>query len=140
MVCRSPWRNPRRKPVCRSLSPVIQSANAYAKIYAVVRQIPRGKVATYGQVAALAGLAGKPRVVGYALFRVAEPEPEIPWQRVVNAKGEVSYAIVRNGSDYVQRALLEDEGIEFKPNGKIDLAVYLWRPDPESLTEPGLGG
>lgn len=103
-------------------------SNTYSKIYDIVRQIPPGKVATYGQVAELAGLFGKPRVVGYALFRVAEPDDSIPWQRVVNSKGEVSYSQVRNGSDYLQRHLLEEEGIEFKANGKIDLSTYRWNP------------
>lgn len=110
-------------------------STTYAIIYDVVRQIPRGKVATYGQVAELAGLFGKPRVVGYALFRVAEPAEALPWHRVVNAKGEVSYSQVRNGSDYLQRELLEDEGIEFKPNGKLDLVRYRWQPDPEALAD-----
>ncbi len=105
----------------------------YETIYAVVRQIPHGQVATYGQVAELAGLLGKPRVVGYALFRVAEPAVGIPWHRVVNAKGEVSYSQVRQGSDYLQRSLLEDEGITFKPNGKLDLAQHRWQPDPEGF-------
>lgn len=108
-------------------------SNTYAKIYDVVRQIPPGKVATYGQVAELAGLFGKPRVVGYALFRVAEPDDSIPWQRVVNAKGEVSYSQVRNGSDYLQRHLLEEEGIEFKANGKIDLNLYRWTAAPDQI-------
>ena len=101
----------------------------YEKIYAVVRQIPAGRVATYGQIAELAGLFGKPRVVGYALFRIAQPPEDIPWHRVVNAKGEVSYSQVRNGSDYLQRSLLEDEGIEFQPSGKLDLLRYRWQPD-----------
>ncbi len=108
-------------------------SKTYTTIYDVVRRIPKGKVATYGQVAELAGLFGKPRVVGYALFRVAEPAENLPWHRVVNAKGEVSYSQVRNGSDYLQRELLEDEGIEFKPNGKLDLAQYRWQPEPEDF-------
>jgi methylated-DNA-protein-cysteine methyltransferase related protein len=66
-------------------------ASAYQKIYDVVRLIPIGKVATYGQIADLAGLYGKARLVGYALFQV-ELESDVPWQRVVNAKGEISYS------------------------------------------------
>lgn len=107
-------------------------ATTYDTIYAVVRQIPPGKVATYGQVAELAGLIGKPRLVGYALYRVTE-EMEIPWQRVINAKGEVSHSPLRNGTDYLQRSLLEAEGIEFNASGKIDLAQYRWQPPPELL-------
>ena len=105
--------------------------NSYERIYAVVRQIPIGKVATYGQVAELAGLMGKPRVVGYALYKVA-PEDDIPWQRVVNAKGEISTSAFRDGSDDLQRVLLEDEGIEFKGN-KIDLSQYRWQAPPEII-------
>ena len=63
--------------------------SCYPKIYEVVKLIPYGTVATYGQVAELAGLIGKPRVVGYALYRVTA-DAEIPWHRVINAKGEVS--------------------------------------------------
>lgn len=105
---------------------------AYDRIYAVVRQIPPGRVATYGQVAELAGLIGKPRLVGYALYRV-EIDTDIPWQRVINAKGEVSYSTLRNGGDHLQRALLEDEGIEFDAKGKIDLKRYRWVPSFELL-------
>lgn len=105
---------------------------SYDRIYAVVRQIPSGKVATYGQVAELAGLMGKPRVVGYALYKVA-PEDEIPWQRVINAKGEISTSAFRDGSDDLQRVILEDEGIEFEGN-KINLSKYRWRP-PLEMTE-----
>lgn len=105
--------------------------NSYDRIYAVVRQIPVGKVATYGQVAELAGLIGKPRVVGYALYKVA-PEDEIPWQRVINAKGEISTSAFRDGSDDLQRVILEEEGIEFEGN-KIDLAKYRWHPPQEMI-------
>ena len=63
--------------------------SSYETIYAVVRQIPYGKVATYGQIAELAHMPGKPRVVGYALFRVDLGVVDIPWHRVVNFKGEI---------------------------------------------------
>ncbi|NER81503.1 MAG: methyltransferase [Leptolyngbya sp. SIO1D8] len=107
-------------------------ANTYDFIYAVVRQIPFGKVATYGQVAELAGLIGKPRLVGYALYRVTEDD-NIPWHRVINAKGEVSRSPHRNGNDYLQQSLLEEEGIQFDPSGKLDLDTYRWLADPELL-------
>jgi methylated-DNA-protein-cysteine methyltransferase-like protein len=106
----------------------------YDRIYAVVRQIPPGQVATYGQVAELAGLIGKPRLVGYALYRVDMETSDVPWQRVINAKGEVSYSAVRYGADYLQRAMLEKEGIEFDAKGRIDLARYRWQP-PAALIE-----
>jgi methylated-DNA-protein-cysteine methyltransferase-like protein len=103
--------------------------SAYEAIYRVTRQIPRGKVATYGQIAHLAGLGGRARLVGYALHRVDMKTDDVPWQRVVNAKGEISYSSLRRGSDHVQRALLEDEGIIFTDGGKIDLRRYGWRAE-----------
>jgi methylated-DNA-protein-cysteine methyltransferase-like protein len=106
----------------------------YERIYAVVRHIPPGQVATYGQVAELAGLIGKPRLVGYALYRVDMATSDIPWQRVINAKGEVSQSPHRNGTDYLQRAILEDEGIVFDHRGRIDLSQYKWNP-PDDLIE-----
>lgn len=103
-------------------------ATYYDRIYAVVRQIPAGAVATYGQVAELAGLGGKPRLVGYALYRVDMAHSNIPWQRVVNARGEISHSPLRQGTDYLQRAILEAEGIIFDAQGKIDLKRYRWHP------------
>ncbi|NJO71449.1 MAG: methyltransferase [Oscillatoriales cyanobacterium RM1_1_9] len=94
----------------------------------VVRQIPQGKVATYGQVADLANLYGKARLVGYALYKVVLQDPEIPWHRVINARGEISYSTARNGADYLQRSRLEAEGIVFNPQDKIDLNQYRWHP------------
>ncbi len=101
--------------------------STYTAIYEIVRQIPPGRVATYGQVADLAGLYGKARLVGYALYRVA-PESDIPWHRVINARGQVSESPVRYGSDHLQRSLLEAEGIIFTAKGHIDLAQYRWQP------------
>lgn len=109
----------------------------YQRIYAIVRQIPPGQVATYGQVAELVGLVGKPRLVGYALYRVDMTTDDVPWQRVINAKGEVSQSPLRNGTDYIQRAMLEDEGIEFDSQGRIDLSQYKWHP-PDAVIEQAL--
>lgn len=102
--------------------------STYEDIYAIVRQIPNGKVATYGQVAELANLYGKARLVGYALYQVDMRSSDIPWHRVINAKGEISHSPLRYGNDYLQRSLLEQEGIKFSPEGKINLREYLWRP------------
>src|SRR5438876_3739234 len=82
----------------------------YQRIYAVVRRIPRGRVATYGQIAKLAGLPGAARQVGYALHAL-RPGSRVPWQRVVNARGSISLAPMRGGVD--QRILLEREGVHF---------------------------
>ena len=102
--------------------------STYDRIYQTTSKIPLGKVATYGQIADLSGLYGKARLVGYALFRVNTDEDCIPWHRVVNAKGEISYSSLRRGGDYLQKHLLETEGIKFNDAGKIDLKQYQWQP------------
>ena len=97
--------------------------STFNRIYDVVKQIPYGKVATYGQVAALAGNKRWARVVGYALH--GNPDPEnIPCYRVVNRFGEVSKAFAFGGENR-QIELLEAEGIEFV-DGKVDLNKYQW--------------
>ena len=93
-------------------------------IYDVVKQIPKGTVATYGQVAALAGNKRWSRVVGYALH--VNPDPEhIPCHRVVNRLGEVSKAFAFGGENR-QIALLEQEGVSLT-NGRVDLEKYGWK-------------
>jgi methylated-DNA-protein-cysteine methyltransferase-like protein len=101
----------------------------YQRIYDVARRIPRGRVATYGQVAALAGLAGHARQVGYALHSLEEGS-SVPWQRVINARGEVSPRSTP-GWEGFQRRLLEEEGVAFDERGRIDLERYRWDPDGE---------
>ena len=96
----------------------------YDRIYAVVQSIPPGRVATYGQVADLAGLPGHSRQVGYAL-RVLPPESAVPWHRVVNARGEISCRRAPD-SEGEQRMLLKEEGIVFEANGRIPLSVFQW--------------
>lgn len=103
--------------------------STYDLIYKTVRQIPAGKVATYGQIADLAGLYGKARLVGYAMFQVDTTVDDIPWHRVINAKGEISYSNLREGGDYLQKQLLEEEGVEFDSAGKVNLSRYRWKSD-----------
>jgi methylated-DNA-protein-cysteine methyltransferase related protein len=105
-----------------------ENSPLYETIYAMVRQIPAGQVATYGQIAELVGLYGRARVIGYALFRAAAPESDIPWQRVINAKGMISRSPLRQGSDELQRTLLEQEGIVFNANEQVELQRYQWHP------------
>ena len=98
--------------------------NSYEKIYDVVRQIPRGTVATYGQVARLAGNHHWARVVGYALH--VNPDPEgIPCYRVVNREGRLSDAFAFGGVNQ-QKELLESDGIEVVDN-YVDLKRYQWK-------------
>lgn len=99
--------------------------HSYEKIYAVVRQIPRGKVATYGQIARLAGLGGAARQVGYALNALPDGE-DIPWYRVINAKGGISKRAHPVYED-IQRELLEQEGVEFGSDARLSLPHYQWR-------------
>lgn len=96
-----------------------------ARIYDVVARIPPGQVATYGQVAALAGAPRHARQVGYALHDLADGS-ELPWHRVINARGEVSRRS-EPGWEGFQRQLLEAEGVEFR-RGRIDLGRYRWEP------------
>lgn len=101
-----------------------QEKNSFQKIYEVVKQIPRGCVATYGQVAALAGNPRWARVVGYALH--ANPDPEaIPCYRVVNREGRLSDAFVFGGINQ-QKLLLEKDGIAVVDN-HVDLEQYQWK-------------
>lgn len=98
--------------------------NSYEQIYLVVRQIPRGKVATYGQIARLAGHPRWARVVGYALH--VNPDPaHIPCYRVVDRLGHTAKAFAFGGED-VQRRLLEADGVPFLPDGRVDLSACQW--------------
>jgi len=102
----------------------------YLQIYDVVRRIPRGRVATYGQVATLAGIPGHARQVGYALNALPDGF-SVPWFRVVNARGCIS---ARSDPGYVrvQQAMLESEGVEFDVNGQLNLTRFRWRPRNDS--------
>lgn len=96
--------------------------NTFEKIYEVVKNIPEGRVATYGQVAFLAGNPRWSRVVGYALHNNPEPNV-IPCHRVVNREGRLAPSFAFGG-DEIQRQLLESEGITFEPDGRVDLKKY----------------
>ncbi len=93
----------------------------YDKIYQTIRLIPRGRVATYGQIAKKAGIGNHARVVGYALNRLPEGTP-VPWHRVVNARGMISL----RSSAALQRSLLEHEGVAFDGSNKINLNKFRW--------------
>jgi methylated-DNA-protein-cysteine methyltransferase-like protein len=95
----------------------------YLRIYRTVRRIPSGRVATYGQIAELAGLGGHARQVGYALHATPD-DIDVPWHRVINARGRIS---LPDQAGEIQRQLLEQEGVELDGD-RIDLARYRWRP------------
>jgi methylated-DNA-protein-cysteine methyltransferase-like protein len=96
------------------------------RIYAVVSRIPEGTVATYGQIAELAGLPRQARQVGYALAAL-DAERDLPWHRVINASGGISLRSLPD-SGLRQRALLESEGIRFDARGRVSLRKFGWRP------------
>jgi methylated-DNA-protein-cysteine methyltransferase-like protein len=97
-------------------------SDLYEKIYTVIRKIPRGKVATYGQIARIAGMGSHARLVGYALHALT-PEHRVPWHRVVGAGGKIRLG--REGYT-VQRKLLESEGVRFLEKGTIALGEFGW--------------
>jgi methylated-DNA-protein-cysteine methyltransferase-like protein len=107
--------------------------NSAGKIYAVVSRIPKGRVATYGQVAAEAGLPRRARLVGTAL-RVLRDDTVVPWHRVVNAQGRISPRGDALGHEELQAHLLRREGVRLAA-GAISLARYQWRPAARSPKE-----
>lgn len=99
--------------------------STYQLFYDVVRRVPRGRVTTYGTVAREAGLPGHARQVGYAMAALPD-DHDVPWHRVINARGEVSAR--RGGSTFetIQRTLLESEGVRFDARGRIRLEDFGW--------------
>ncbi len=105
----------------------------HAAVYALVRAIPPGRVATYGQIARLAGFPRHARQVGYAMAALPA-DADVPWHRVVNARGEISARASGCGAAR-QRALLEREGIALDAAGRIDMRRVQWRPDPAYIQD-----
>ena len=103
------------------------SYSVHQKIYHVVRQIPKGKVATYGQVAKVVGRCTA-RLVGYAMAGLLG-RTDVPWQRVINYKGEISPRKHGDGS-LRQRKLLEAEGVRFDSRGRVDFKKVRWTGPP----------
>lgn len=103
---------------------------SYQRIYAVVRRIPPGRVATYGQVASLAGIPGHARQVGYALHALPE-RSTVPWHRVVNAHGRISLRSIP-GAELVQQQLLAREGVRLDALRRVPLTKVRWAPGTRS--------
>ncbi len=110
------------------------------RVYEIVREIPVGRVMTYGQIAEMLGEGYTPRTVGYVMH-AAETE-KIPWQRVINSQGACSTGKMTMPVN-LQQKILEDEGIEFSERGRCDLKIYLWSPEgfeTETENQPSLFG
>ena len=120
-----------RKRIGRE-APLPRGESAYPRIYAVVNRIPRGRVATYGQVAAEAGMPQAPRVAGYALHALPEGSA-VPWHRVVAAGGRLSLGKLDPSSAITQRLRLEHEGVRFDGRGCVDMEEFVWRPRASKL-------
>jgi methylated-DNA-protein-cysteine methyltransferase-like protein len=110
------------------------------KVYAIVRQIPAGKVMTYGQIAEMLGEGYTPRTIGYVMH--AADTEKIPWQRVINSQGGCSTGKMTMPVN-IQQKILEDEGVVFSEKGKCDLQKYQWFPEgfaPPEDQQPSLFG
>jgi len=101
-------------------------SDLYGRIYAAVRRVPRGRVATYGQIAAVAGLPRHARLVGYAL-NVLPAETNVPWHRIVNAQGRISARANALGYEDLQARLLRREGVHLRAEA-VALERHQWRP------------
>jgi len=99
------------------------SKSRWETIYRAVRNVPRGRVASYGQIAELAGLEGHARQVGYALHALPDGSG-VPWHRVINAKGEISPRSAGDSHE-LQRMLLEAEGVEFDERGRVERRYFI---------------
>jgi len=100
------------------------TSDFYAAIYAMVRRIPPGKATTYGHIAALCGKPRGARAVGWALHALPDGS-DVPWHRVVNKSGGISISKVGLPPE-LQRALLQAEGVDFEPDGRMDLRRWGW--------------
>ena len=102
----------------------------YERIWSLVRRIPRGRVATYGQIAELARIPRGARQVGYALHALPDGS-SVPWHRVINARGAIS--LRSNGAPITQLLRLEREGVRFDSGGRTNLERFQWRPRSSSM-------
>ena len=104
-------------------------ASAWHEVWDVVRQIPSGQVMSYGQIAALLSRPLTARAVGWAMHDCPD---DVPWHRVVNVRGECSTDRVTPTAPGRQRKRLEEEGVRFEADGRVDMARFRWQADEES--------
>ena len=110
-------------------------STSYDRIYRTIMRIPRGRVTTYGTVARLAGLAGQPRLVGYALHSLGSSSIGVPWHRVINAQGKLSLEEAGASSGLTQRLRLQQEGVVVNAAGRVDLKRFGWEIDDKRSTK-----
>ncbi len=111
------------------LKEILEELEAFGdRVYWLVQQIPRGRVATYGQIATYAGSPGAARAVGNLMRQSAANRVECPWQRVINASGGVSYKGDVHRAQ-LQQSLLVAEGVSFDHRGKCALEAFRWTPE-----------
>jgi methylated-DNA-protein-cysteine methyltransferase related protein len=104
----------------------IQETSFFKEVYTLVKKIPKGKVTSYGRIAALLGKPRASRAVGYALNALSKSqEQKVPWQRVINSQGKISFR-GDTGRSILQKKMLEDEGIKFSVSETVDLDVFGW--------------
>ncbi len=118
----------------------VDDKNYRERVYEIVRQIPSGRVMTYGQIAEILGEGYTPRTVGYVMH--GSDTEKVPWQRVINSQGACSTGQTTMPLN-LQQNMLESEGVVFSENGKCDLSVSMWYPEgfePEVDQQPSLLG
>ncbi len=118
--------NPVPEVLRRAGTSRLEMSPTFGRIYAAVSRIPRGRVATYWQIAEIAGFPRQPRLVGYALSALPDSRG-VPWHRVINARGAISERS-EPGFELIQRVMLEREGVVFDAGGRVSLRRYRWRP------------
>ncbi|EJO69660.1 MGMT family protein [Leptospira kirschneri] len=108
----------------------------FKEVYVLVKKVPKGRVTSYGRIAALLGKPRAARAVGYALNALSkDQEQKVPWQRVINSQGKISFR-GDTGRSILQKKILEDEGIKFDSADKIDWKVFGWPDMPPSKSLP----
>ena len=133
---RRPSADPSRADATEDGHDSLREAGRYPRIYAIVREIPRGRVATYGQIAAIEG-SSSARMVGYALAALSRSDRRVPWQRVLNRTGALSERSGGGGTSRQRRAL-EAEGVLFDAAGRIDFDAFGWDgPDIDWIDRHG---
>jgi methylated-DNA-protein-cysteine methyltransferase-like protein len=115
----------------------MNAASAFEPVWELTRRIPRGRVATYGLLSRLLGGRVSPRFVGWAVHAASAARPPVPWHRIVSHDGRLSVAALADGSERLQRALLEREGVAFDDHGRVRLERHLWRPRSRERTRRG---